>query len=123
VSEVRTRDLLKALAMKAVLDRTARRRPVRAPARSPAPPADSAPTPRRRPETPARTARAVPALVLLAVGAITMVVFESTLTRVIGVLALVGFVIAGVFAIADPRWLASAPELGDTDASPSRMRG
>jgi hypothetical protein len=67
-------------------------------------------------ETPARPARAVPALVLLAVGAITMLVFESTVTRVIGVLALFGFVVAGVFAIADPRWLGSSPELGRTDA-------
>jgi hypothetical protein len=63
-------------------------------------------------ETLVRPGRAVPALVLLGIGAITMLVFESTVTRVIGVLALFGFVIAGVFAIADPRWLAGAPELG-----------
>jgi hypothetical protein len=30
---------------------------------------------------------------------------------VIGVLALFGFVVAGVFAIADPRWLGSSPEV------------
>jgi hypothetical protein len=31
------------------------------------------------------------------------------------VLALFGFVVAGAFAIADPRWLRSAPELGEDD--------
>jgi hypothetical protein len=66
---------------------------------------------RDRGETPARPARAIPALALLAVGAVSMLAFESTATRVIGVLALFGFVVAGVFAIADPRWLGSAPAL------------
>jgi hypothetical protein len=66
-------------------------------------------------ETPARPGRAVPALALLAVGAVTMLVFESTVTRIIGVLALFGFVIAGVFAIADPRWLGASPALGHGD--------
>jgi hypothetical protein len=77
-------------------------------------------------ETPARPGRAVPALALLGIGAVTMLVFESTVTRVIGVLALFGFVVAGVFAIADPRWLAGAPELGhsgDDAVSQTRQNG
>jgi hypothetical protein len=73
-------------------------------------------------ETPPRPARAAPALALLAVGAITLLLFDSTATRVIGVLALFGFVVAGVFAIADPRWLGSSPELGQTDPAPSAAR-
>jgi hypothetical protein len=63
-------------------------------------------------EAPARPARALPALALLAVGAVTMLVFESTATRIIGVLALFAFVVCGVFAIADPRWLGASPALG-----------
>ena len=43
--------------------------------------------------------------VLLGIAVVTMVVFEATITRVIGVLALFGFVIAGVFAIADHDFL------------------
>ena len=42
---------------------------------------------------------------LLGIAVVTMVVFEATITRVIGVLALFGFVIAGVFAIADHDFL------------------
>jgi hypothetical protein len=124
VSEVSVGDFLKALVMKAVLDRTAGRRPAGAAAApTPAPAAALARAPGHRPETAARPRRAAPALICFAVGAIAMLLFESTLTRVIGVVALFGFVIAGVFAIADPRWLASAPELGDPDASPRQRRG
>jgi hypothetical protein len=121
MSEARTRDLVKALAMKAVLERAAARPKARAAARAPA--AAPARPPARARETPANPRRAAAALVFLAVGAVTMLAFESTLTRVIGVAALFGFVVAGAFAIADPRWLGSAPELNDTDASATRRRG
>jgi hypothetical protein len=70
--------------------------------------------------------RARLALGLLAVGAILMLVFESPVTRIAGVLALAGFVVAGVFALADPRWLAGAPALGQStraDASRTRESG
>jgi hypothetical protein len=61
--------------------------------------------------------RAVLPLTLLVIGVVAMVPFEYTATRVIGVLALAGFVVSGVFAIADPRWLGSA-----TDDAPPRGR-
>ena len=54
-------------------------------------------------------------LALLTVGAISMLAFEGTITRVVGIVALFAWVVAGVFAIADPRWLAGAPELGHAD--------
>jgi hypothetical protein len=110
MSHVSTGDFVKALLLKAVLDRTARDEPRTAPAPR-GTPAGAVRAPRREPEATARPGRAVPALALLAVGALTMLVFESAVTRVIGVLALFGFVVAGAFAIADPRWLGSAPEL------------
>jgi hypothetical protein len=40
-------------------------------------------------------------------GAVLMFVFEAAVTRVLGVAALFAFVVAGVFLIADPRWLAA----------------
>jgi hypothetical protein len=46
-------------------------------------------------------------LVLLAVGLVAMVPFDYAVTRVIGVACLLGFVISGVFAIADPAALES----------------
>jgi hypothetical protein len=55
----------------------------------------------------------------LAVGAVLMILFEHTITRVVGVTALFTFVIAGVFLIADPGWLAE----GDDDQSPLAPRG
>ncbi|HYZ81143.1 MAG TPA: hypothetical protein VE571_07730 [Solirubrobacteraceae bacterium] len=110
MSEVSTRDFVTALVLKALLDRTAGEE--RANGRV----ATATPAPARTVEAPARPARAVPALVLLAVGAVTMVVFESPVTRLIGVLALLGFVVAGAFAIADPRWLGTAPVLGADEA-------
>ena len=42
---------------------------------------------------------------LLAVAVVFMLVFEAPLTRVVGVLALFGFVVAGAFAIADHEFL------------------
>ena len=40
------------------------------------------------------------------VGVVLMVAFESAITRVLGVAALFAFIVAGVFAIADPAALA-----------------
>ncbi|HEV2787329.1 MAG TPA: hypothetical protein VGV67_13105 [Solirubrobacteraceae bacterium] len=54
---------------------------------------------------------------LLALAVVTMVVFEATITRVIGVLALFGFVVAGAFAIADHEFL--DPEC-DVDADDTK---
>lgn len=45
------------------------------------------------------------ALVLLALGVVLMIPFEAWYTRVLGVLCLFGFVVAGVFAIATPEYL------------------
>ena len=42
---------------------------------------------------------------LLAIAVVTMLVFEAGITRVIGVLALFGFIVAGAFAIADHDFL------------------
>ena len=46
----------------------------------------------------------VPSLFVL--GVVLMVPFESTITRVLGVAALIAFVVCGVFAIATPEFLA-----------------
>ena len=62
--------------------------------------------------------RTTPVLALLVVAAVTMLVFEAPIMRVIGVLALFGFVIAGVFAIADHEFLDPDSEL-DADATKS----
>jgi len=40
------------------------------------------------------------------VGVVLMVAFESPLTRVLGLLCLFGFIVGGVFLIADPKFLA-----------------
>jgi hypothetical protein len=42
----------------------------------------------------------------LGVGLVAMLAFESTITRVVGVLALFAFIVIGVFLIADPEFLA-----------------
>ena len=41
------------------------------------------------------------------VGVVLMVAFESTITRVLGLLCLFGFIVGGVFLIADPVALGS----------------
>jgi hypothetical protein len=108
-------EFVKAVAVKAVLDRLTRR--------APSVPVAAPPS---RTDTQARPARAVPAIASLVVGATLMLLFDSTVTRVIGVLGLIGFVVAGAFAIADPRWLGAAPELGHgdpPDASPTGRPG
>jgi hypothetical protein len=44
-------------------------------------------------------------LASLAIGLALMLVFEATLTRILGVTALFAFIFAGVFLIADPAFL------------------
>lgn len=46
------------------------------------------------------------ALTLLVLGVVLMIPFEAWYTRVAGVLCLFGFVVAGVFAVATPAYLA-----------------
>ena len=63
-----------------------------------------------------RARRTALVLALLVVAAVTMLVFEAPIMRAIGVLALFGFVVAGVFAIADHEFLDPDSEL-DADAA------
>ena len=51
-------------------------------------------------------------------GVVLMVAFESTLTRVLGLLCLFGFIIGGVFLIADPDLLGKEEEGMPDDRSP-----
>jgi len=48
----------------------------------------------------------------LAVGVLLMLLFESPLSRVAGLLALFAFIVTGVFLIADPAFLAAEDEEG-----------
>jgi hypothetical protein len=50
--------------------------------------------------------------VFLAVALVTMLAFEHPLTRVVGVLCIFGFIVSGVFAVADPRFLAAGDDEG-----------
>ena len=52
--------------------------------------------------------RLCPALFLL--GIVLMIPFEAWYTRLFGVLALVGFVVTGLFLIASPAYLARVPQ-------------
>jgi hypothetical protein len=45
------------------------------------------------------------ALCSFVIGIALMIPFEYTVTRVLGVAALFGAIVAGVFAIAQPEWL------------------
>jgi hypothetical protein len=47
---------------------------------------------------------------LLVIGVLLMVPFESTVTRVLGVAALLAFIVCGVFAIATPEYLSRHDE-------------
>jgi hypothetical protein len=60
-----------------------------------------------------RSPLAVATVALFVVGIGLMMPFEATLIRVLGVAALLGFVICGVFLIADPRMLAGDEDGGD----------
>jgi hypothetical protein len=51
-------------------------------------------------------------LACFAAGLVLMVGFEATVTRILGVLALLAFIVSGVFAIADPAYLAEEDEDG-----------
>ena len=53
---------------------------------------------------------ALAALACLVVGAVLMVVFSDPVTRVVGIVALVAFVVLGLFAIANPDYLGRKPE-------------
>jgi hypothetical protein len=62
----------------------------------------------------------------LAIGLVAMLVFDNALARVIGVLALFGFIVTGVFAIADPAFLAAGddkPSSRGSDHSASQFEG
>lgn len=52
------------------------------------------------------------------VGVVLMVAFESPLTRVLGLLCLFGFIVGGVFLIADPDLLGREEEGMPDDRSP-----
>ena len=54
--------------------------------------------------------RAALPLACFLVGAALMIGFEATITRILGMTALFGFIVAGVFAIADPAALAGEDE-------------
>ena len=59
---------------------------------------------------------------LLTVASVTMLVFEATVTRVIGVLALFGFVVAGAFAIADHDFLTPDGDAAHDEAAAADTR-
>jgi hypothetical protein len=52
------------------------------------------------------------------VGVVLMVAFESPLTRALGLLCLFGFIVGGVFLIADPDLLGKEEEGMPDDRSP-----
>jgi hypothetical protein len=90
-------DLVKGVAVTKVLDRLG------------AEPQERSGRRRRQARAADRRAERTPALMaMLALGLValvTMLVFEHTITRVVGVLCLFGFIVAGVFAIATPEFL------------------
>ena len=96
-----TRPRLGTLAAGLVIDRVWRRvarggPPVPAPA-----PRDA----RARPADVPRRGLLAFTLAALGVGLALMLVFEATLTRIVGVTALFAFIVAGVFLIADPDFI------------------
>jgi hypothetical protein len=85
----------------------------------PAPPPQPASAPATPPADPARTAAprrrdpaAWVALAALVTGALLLVVFDLWFTRLLGVLALLAFIVSGVFAIANPDLLEDETEAG-----------
>jgi hypothetical protein len=58
-------------------------------------------------------------LVFLVVALVAMIGFEYAITRLIGVLCIFGFIICGVFAVADPRFL-TVEEEGPVPAAGER---
>jgi hypothetical protein len=57
-----------------------------------------------------RSPLAVATIACFVLGIALMLPFEATLTRVLGVAALLAFIVCGVFWIADPRALADGDE-------------
>jgi hypothetical protein len=57
-------------------------------------------------------------LLAAAAGVVLMVAFESPLTRVLGLLCLFGFIVGGVFLIADPDLLGKEEAGMPDDRSP-----
>src|SRR5215216_103015 len=95
-----------AFLLKRLLGRPRAPRPATAPERRPQRAAAAASaSPRRRPA-------AFFALIALAAGTLLMVPFDAWFTRLLGVLALFAFVVAGVFAIASPAFLEADGEEG-----------
>ena len=112
-------DLAVALVLKAVLDRIGRRsatpprrRRRQGRAQDATPTAAPAPRPRR------------PLMAFmfgsLGLGLVLMLVFETTVTRVVGVLSLFAFIVSGVFLIADPAFL--GPDHDSSDAHPDNRK-
>lgn len=64
-----------------------------------------------------RLPRAALPLALLAVAVVFMLLSEDAITRVIGVLALFGFVVAGAFAIAEHEFLDPDADVDDATNS------
>jgi hypothetical protein len=64
-----------------------------------------APAPATAPLGPPRGPLAAFTVACVAIGLPLMIVFEATATRVIGVIALFAFIVAGVFLIASPAFL------------------
>ena len=56
--------------------------------------------------------------VALALAVVLMIVFEATLTRIIGVTAIFAFIVLGTFAIATPEFLEG--DRDDGEAEPER---
>jgi hypothetical protein len=65
---------------------------------------------------PAPSVRRRPLLVFmfacLGVGLLLMLLFEAWVTRAVGVIALFGFIVTGVFVVADPAFLAAEDDEG-----------
>jgi hypothetical protein len=60
------------------------------------------------------------ALALAVVGAGLMLAFDVTLTRILGVMALLGFIALGLFVVANPGYL-SEDESADRDDTEGRV--
>jgi hypothetical protein len=98
------------LVLKVVLGRVAREPAAIAPASSV--PARGEPEPEREPAAaprtdspPGRSPLTVVMLGCLALGLPLMLIFENTFTRIAGVLLCFGFIVSGVFLIANPSYL------------------
>jgi predicted lipid-binding transport protein (Tim44 family) len=65
------------------------------------------------PDPPARSKALLGVMVAsVVVGLPLMLIFEDTITRIVGVLCLFTFIISGVFAIADPRLIEHEEQVG-----------